>query len=670
MADGTTLATIAERWFPATELVGLPGLPGTERNIRARAKREGWTARPRAGRGGGSEYLFTALPPATQAALLLRDRPAFATTPAPKPGTGQWSDARIESAMAAWERASEKLRATAARRARALHAVDALVRNGSPMTAARAQVAAGLQRDGERGATPVSLWRWSTEVAGAPASAWAAILLPRYAGRTKQAPCDEQCWEWYKGDYLRRERPTHDDTYGRLKEMAAEQGWTIPSPRTLIRRLDREVDPAIQTLLRDGPEAAARMLPTQVRDVSVFVAGEAVNGDGLKLDKFWVLFEDGECLSTATAWVYQDIYSKRILAHRIGKTENTDLFRLATWDLTAVCAPKYLWVDNTRVAANKVMTAAAANRHRFRDDPADGMGLLPMLGIEVHFTNPDHEVSNPGVKPVERAFGIGGLHTALRTNPRFANRGFSRATAVPIAEIREAFAEEVIRHNARTGRRTAVCGGVLSFDQAWQQSREKQSPRLLTESQRRLLLMSREVVTVNRPHGHVTLKAGRNSHGANQYWCEALTRHMGAKLVALFDPENLSAGVHLYTLDGRYLVEAAHRPTRAFNSVEAGRETAKFRQRINKARKQIAADEVRMGAIERAALYDAAVGKTEPAPPPSRKRGQKVVQGVFQRVADPARDAQKLPRTGTDDGPSRLDELMFAMRPKRGEFDP
>ena len=29
-------------WFTAKELAGLPGLPGTERNVREYAKRHGW----------------------------------------------------------------------------------------------------------------------------------------------------------------------------------------------------------------------------------------------------------------------------------------------------------------------------------------------------------------------------------------------------------------------------------------------------------------------------------------------------------------------------------------------------------------------------------------------------------------------------------------------------
>ena len=57
-------------WYSVSELVGLPGLPLTDRAIQIRAKREGWEHRPRQGRGGGKEYAIHSLPAETQAFLI------------------------------------------------------------------------------------------------------------------------------------------------------------------------------------------------------------------------------------------------------------------------------------------------------------------------------------------------------------------------------------------------------------------------------------------------------------------------------------------------------------------------------------------------------------------------------------------------------------------------
>ena len=55
--------------YTAKELAGLPGMPGTEQNVKAKAKRDSWISQPRAGRGGGREYAITALPSETRKAL-------------------------------------------------------------------------------------------------------------------------------------------------------------------------------------------------------------------------------------------------------------------------------------------------------------------------------------------------------------------------------------------------------------------------------------------------------------------------------------------------------------------------------------------------------------------------------------------------------------------------
>jgi len=56
-------------WYSAGELAGLPGMPGTERAIQIRAKRERWEGQQRLG-SKAIEYTLSVLPKETQAALL------------------------------------------------------------------------------------------------------------------------------------------------------------------------------------------------------------------------------------------------------------------------------------------------------------------------------------------------------------------------------------------------------------------------------------------------------------------------------------------------------------------------------------------------------------------------------------------------------------------------
>lgn len=59
-------------WFSASDLAGLPGMPGTVQRVNAKAKRETWTSRPRSGKGGGLEYHMSSLPQQTQNHLIIQ----------------------------------------------------------------------------------------------------------------------------------------------------------------------------------------------------------------------------------------------------------------------------------------------------------------------------------------------------------------------------------------------------------------------------------------------------------------------------------------------------------------------------------------------------------------------------------------------------------------------
>lgn len=56
-------------WFTSNQLAGAPGLPSTDRNIRSKAKREGWKSRKRA-KGKGCEFHISSLPEETRVHLL------------------------------------------------------------------------------------------------------------------------------------------------------------------------------------------------------------------------------------------------------------------------------------------------------------------------------------------------------------------------------------------------------------------------------------------------------------------------------------------------------------------------------------------------------------------------------------------------------------------------
>ncbi len=581
-----------------------------------RAAKEGWPYDEEPARGGMRRiYPLETLPQDVQVALLVK----FGTgddEPEPEPDLPYDRDALWEWASTR----SEKQRAKGREKARLLRMVMALVDNGMPLLQAFSKVAAA---EGVSARTMQGWYQGTRGKMGAKHYAradWDAALVPGHVGRTAEAEFDPAAWDWCRSYYLTRNGPSMAEAAIRTIETAAKNGWRVPAKRTIERRLE-QIPEAVRVYQREGAEALRRLLPWQRRDKRSLGVGEYVSGDGVKFDKIWVDWGD-EIINTTTAWIWQDVYSGRLLAHRVAKTENTDLFRLATYDLLAITVPRVAQIDNTTVAANKAMTAGAKGRHRFKSRDDDPLGILLQLDIYPQFTNPDHTQSNPGVKPIERAFRD--LHEAVRQNPKLLNRGYSKATAVPIDEFRAIVAEEIKRHNARKGRRTAVCGGKKSFDDVFFAAYEKAAVRRATETQRQLLLLMPEVVYASKAKGEIQLKAGAGPTGKPRYWSEELIDHRASKLVAYYDPENLDQPLQVYTLAGQHICAAERISDTGFNDTAAAREWSKFNRRRMTALKKIAEDQVRMDALEVAAHAPDAPDDLE-IPDPG------VVQGNFRQ---------------------------------------
>ncbi len=664
MSDST------EAHYSAKELAGLVDLPGTVQKVTDKAKRENWPSKTRTGKGGGKEYPLSCLPEATRTYLTLQAaKDEFAELykdqlPTVSPDIQALVEkTHVETPVKPeffidWEhfrRKTSKIQGKAYQQAEVVvqlkKLIDAERRRVFALKASQPSPHPNPLPEGE-GAKKVPLntlmqqvaaanpavctsWRtlqnWWLGKPGKPGcihfdvADYAPALAGCYNGRCKLAECSPEAFEYYAQLYLHRSQPSFKDCYGRTVAMAHETGWTVPSEATLRRRIEADYSVQLITYLREGAEALRLLMPFQVRDKTVFRAGEAVSGDGLKFDRLWTQWPDDEVINTSTAWFWQDLYSGKIVAWRLGKTESTDLFRLSTFDLTGHFLPSYVQVDNTRVAANKMMTGQAEGRRRFGDQPNDPLGMLLMLGMDVNFTDPDHTIASPGSKPVERAFGIGGLHEKVATNPKIRDRGFSKATAITSDELRETIAYEVIRHNAQEKRRSPVCGGVLSFNQAYEKSFVSWAPRKASEAQRRLLMLSIEVVKANSNNGLVTIKAGRSQLGSNRYWCEGLNEYRGHSVGVFYDPDDLTRDVDIYSLDGKYLMTAQYEASVGFTDKEAGAEYMKRTKRITKL--------VKKQAVEVKAIQQLHKDKL-PALAEPEKPESKVVTGLFNKPLD------------------------------------
>lgn len=605
---------MTKEWFSAAELVGTTGLPSTPQNIKSKAKREGWQSRPRKGRGGGSEYHISGLPIETQAALLVGN--SCQVTPGNPVATGDMETPEAtpftydrDSLWGNFERQTDKKKQTAKRKHELLLMVMTLADNGTHLASAFQAIAR---------AENVS-WRtmqgWYHGTSCKPGikhyerQDWLAALIPSHTGRTKEAEICEEAWDLFKADYLRNEKPTTAQCYRRLERIAAEHAWQLPSLRTLERKINRDIPRTIRVLLRDGEEKLRSLYPAQERSVRELHALEWINGDGYQHNVF-VKWPNGS-IERPKTWFWQDIYSRKLLAFRVDSTEHTDLIRISFGDLVETYGiPEHATIDNTRAAANKWMTGGVPNRYRFKVKEDDPLGLFPSLGVQVHWTSVYNGKGHGQAKPVERAFGVGGIGEVVDKHPAFAGAYTGHnptakpenygSKAVPIETFLQILQEEVTAWNARPKRRTEVCGGVHSYDQAFEQSFVKAPICSATDEQRRLWLLSAESILV-RNDGTFTLDAGSAvGQGRNRYKSHNLIDHAGQKVVVRFDPQDLHEDVFVYTLDGRYIDRAICIDSTGFGDTEAARAFNRARKQFVRNTKLAAEAESRMDVMDAA----------------------------------------------------------------------
>ncbi|ABS69746.1 Mu DNA binding I gamma subdomain [Xanthobacter versatilis] len=547
-------------WWTAAEFadLGLPDVPTAKKAVLAMIERVGGNApdrqfttenplgiwRRRQGRGGGREYRMDVLPGAAKAALALRLKRAAAPE-TPQEAEGAALALRDSAELWAWfDALPQKRKDEAKRRLDALLAVEELQKAGRPRDHALMDMASRID------VSLRTLYGWSHLVGGLDRADWLPALAPRHIGRVAEAEIPAEMWATFVSDYLRDSKPTIAACFRRTESAAQAAGLAIPSMKTFQRRVEAMPKTTV-VLAREGVDGLKKLYPAQERDRSSFHALEAVNADGHVWDVF-VKWLDGT-VSRPVLIGFQDLYSGMILSWRIARTSDAATVLLAFGDLVETYGiPEHCWLDNGREFASKWFTGRQANRYRFKVKEEDPAGVLTQLGVQVHWTKPYSGQS----KPIERAWrdfaGEIAKHPAFdgayAGNSPDAKPESYGSKAVPIETFEKVVAAEIAAHNARAGRRSSVCGGRLSFQQAFAASYADAIIRKAAPAQSRLWLLACEGVKV-RSDASVHLEG-------NRYWDEKLTDMVGHKVILRFDPADLHAGVCVYRLDGAHVVDA------------------------------------------------------------------------------------------------------------------
>ncbi len=520
--------------------------------------------RERAGQGGEKEYHIDLLPMDVQSEIRIMHQIA-----ATKIAREEASEAKRNALWKIFEHATAEAKEEAQRRAAAVRLVDDMSQNGAKL---QAIAHAARQFD----ASVSSVQRWLRMCKGVGRHDWLAAVTPRHVGGMTQADCHPMAMDMLKSDYLRPEGPSFKSCYDRVVEAAKANEWgKIPHAKTLKIRIEKEVGAAAVIYMRDGRQAAERLVPSLTRTRDHLYAMQSWNADGHVWD-IAVRWEDGE-IGRPVIVGFQDVYSGMPVSHRIGRTENQELVRLALADAVESWGiPEHVYFDNGRGFMSKWLTGGMNFRFRFKVKQEEPQGILINLGVKVHAVRPYHGQS----KPVERMWKdfedriakhprLAGAYMGNRPDAKPENYG---SRAIPIEEFRQFVAAEVRRYCLQADRSSHTAKG-RSF---WETFRESyQAPTTLvrraTEAQRQFFLMAAQGVTARSTNGELHL-------AGNRYWHEDLVGHRGRKLMVRFDPQNLHEDLHVYTLVGEPICVATCLAPEGFDNWEAAREIERKRK--------------------------------------------------------------------------------------------
>lgn len=579
---------------------------------------------------------------AREAGIRRRDEP---TEPLPLT-PAEWRERREK-----FESLPATLREQAHRRARALRQLGELLDAGRPKMECFAEVAA------EFGESASTVRRWRQRVRNQELRDWPLFLAPDYTCQgAPEAEVHPEAWAYILREWLALSQPTLTAVYRRAEREAKRRGWgSLPSIKTIKRRIEREVDNTTIVLRREGERALERLYPAQQRDYSVLQVHDLWVSDGHRADLF-VRFPDGEVRRPIVmAWL--DVRTRRVLGWAIGKTENVPLVRASLRDAftRSKALPREFLIDNGRAFASKEITGGQPNRYRFKVDEAELQGLATLLGIGVHWALPGRGQS----KPIE-SFWRTITETARRAefagaycgnNPLAKPEDFDAKKAVPLADYAAAVAEDIDAYLERGHRGDSMDG--RSPVELYAELMEAAVVRTPTAEQLRLCLLAAENVYLDHADRGVRIMG-------NRYWSEALAKlPTRGPFTVRYDPDSAAAPVAVY--DGeRFIAEAQIVEKTGFIDAQAAGEHARARKtflKAERAKAQALADMDRA-----AASWQAGPSATPVAP----QAGTDAAPGAkVAELVPGARRAERQARASQADDYAQVGKLADGIRKRR-----
>ncbi len=309
-------------WYSARELAGLPGMPGTERAIQLRAKREHWEGQGRLG-SKAVEYRFAALPKQTQVALIAAAVNESVSEPAPavEQNTTQrdaisasrlTEDQRsVMTARLAFVREIERMSQTISQQ-RAIDSLVALAKADQLTPYLNGLVQrANDRKTGDRSLSERTLKRWLSSY--------------RQQGETGLAPgrCqkDLSLPEWSVSFLTCYQRPTKPSVESAYAEFALKHPAERPSIH-VVRRFLNKLSPEARERGRRTPQELKALQPFKRRTTKNLFPCDVFTADGHKFDAEVLNPRTGKPYRPETTTVI-DVATRKALGISIGEAEST-----------------------------------------------------------------------------------------------------------------------------------------------------------------------------------------------------------------------------------------------------------------------------------------------------------------------------------------------------------
>lgn len=388
---------IARDAYTTKEIAGI--LAVDVRTINRRAKREGWTSRPRQGRGGGHEWLVASMPEVTRASITSALAAEVAELPAPRAGhlPAPYTARRVPDSVQmpdyAWEKGKARYQAVTAWQEDVARAKSKGIKRGDATAQFIQLVNAGMRLPApvlaEIGRLTVpTLYRWSKalkDCGGDPES-----LADQRGGWMQGAPkgtqLNPEAEKAFLAVYLRRNQPSLQFAYSCMATHLERLGLTVPSSAT-VRRFFARFDAVHHDLvvwMREGEKAYSDKVGMYLsRDDTKLAVGDVLVADGHKYNFEAINPETGKpCRMTLIGW--QDWASRMFLGFDIMLAENTQVIASSFFNAVLHLGklPGSVYLDNGRGFKNKYFDGNTDL------DLTDFNGLYARLGVAVSHSLP------------------------------------------------------------------------------------------------------------------------------------------------------------------------------------------------------------------------------------------------------------------------------------------